>query len=77
MVHSGLRERLELTVLEQPTDLLRGDNAKGPKNELPFVTVAYGLSNIGLSIPEAFTPDQIPPMPEMAGRGMRLNRDDI
>jgi hypothetical protein len=53
------------------------DNINVPKNELPFVTVAYGLSYIGLSIPEAFTPDQIPPLPEMPKCRMRLDRDDI
>jgi len=76
-VHPGTREPLQRAVLEQPADLLRADNTKIAENELPFVTVAYGLANIGLSIPEAFTPDQIPPMPDRAQERMRLDRDDI
>ncbi len=76
-IHPGLSTRLELATLEPPEDLLRTDRTRVPKNELPFVTVAYGLSNIGLSIPEVFNPDQIPPMPEMAERRTRLDADDI
>jgi hypothetical protein len=76
-IHPGLNKRLELATLEPPEDLLRTDRTKVPKNELPFVTVAYGLSNIGLSIPEVFNPDQIPPMPEMSERRTRLDSDDI
>jgi len=76
-VHPGTRQPLQRAVLEQPADLLRADNTKIAKNDLPFVTVAYGLSNIGLSIPEAFTPDQIPPMPDRGQERIRLDRDDI
>jgi hypothetical protein len=47
------------------------------KYELPFLAVAYGLSNIGLSIPEVFTPDQIPPMPDLDEQRLRLDSDDI
>ena len=53
------------------------DNKKVTIGELPFVTVAYGLSNIGLSIPEALTPDEVPPMPDRAERRNRLDREDI
>ena len=76
-VHPGLRTPLELALLESPTDLGHIDNTKVSKNELPFVAVAYGLSNIGLSIPEAFTPDQIPPLPDKNERRLRLDRDDM
>jgi len=76
-VHPGYREALQLADLEPPADLLRADGAKVPRNELPFVIVAYGLSNIGLSIPEVFTPDQVPPLPRSTERRVRLDRDDI
>ena len=76
-VHPGLRTTLELALLEAPADLGHINNTKVSKNELPFVAVAYGLSNIGLSIPEAFTPDQIPPLPDKNGPRFRLDRDDM
>ena len=76
-VHPGRRQPLQLAMLEQPTDLIRSDNKKISKDELAFVTVAYGLSNIGLSIPEAFTPDEVPPMPDRAERQKRLDHEDI
>jgi hypothetical protein len=68
---------LDLAVLESPGDLGHMDKTKLTKSELPFVAVAYGLSNIGLSIPEAFTPDQIPPLPDKNGTRLRLDRDDM
>ncbi len=68
---------LDLAALEQPADLVRTDNKKVTIGELPFVTVAYGLSNIGLSIPEALTPDEVPPMPDRTERRNRLDREDI
>lgn len=52
-------------------------NRRVSKNELPFVAVAYGLSNIGLSIPEALTPDQIPALPNKREPQLRLDREDI
>src|SRR5512143_3296887 len=61
---------------ENPKDLLRSDNTKVPKNELPFVLVAYGLSVIDLAIPLAATPDQVPPLPRRDPRA-RLDKDDI
>lgn len=76
-VHPGLRTPLGLAVLEAPADLGHINNTKVSKNELPFVAVAYGLSNIGLSIPEAFTPDQIPPLPDKNEPRLRLDRDDM
>jgi hypothetical protein len=68
---------LDLAVLEQPADLVRADNKKVTIGELPFVTVAYGLSNIGLSVPEALTPGEVPPMPDRNERRNRLDREDI
>jgi len=76
-IHPGRRERLELAVLEEPASLRRADNTKVPKNELPFVAVAHGLSVIGLSIPEVYTPDEVPPMPEINERRERLDHEDI
>ena len=47
------------------------------RQNLPFIAVAYGLSNIGLSIPEALTPDEVPPMPDPTELRIRLDRHDI
>lgn len=76
-VHPGRRTPLQLATLEEPTDLIRADNQRVTRDELPFVTVAYGLSNIGLSIPEAFTPDEVPPMPDRNEPRARLDHEDI
>jgi hypothetical protein len=76
-VHPGRQTLLQLATLEQPTDLVRADNKRVTGDELPFITVAYGLSNIGLSIPEAFTPDEVPPMPDRTERITRLDHEDI
>jgi hypothetical protein len=76
-IHPGRRAPLRLATLEQPTDLVRPDDKRIGTDELPFVTVAYGLSNIGLSIPEAFTPDEIPPMPDQTGPRARIDHEDI
>jgi len=76
-VHPGRRTPLQQMKLEHPTDLIRSDNKQIAANELPFISVAYGLSNIGLSIPEAFTPDQVPPMPNQTERRVRLDHEDI
>ena len=75
--HPGRGIPLHLAALEQPADLMRADNRKVTVDDLPFVTVAYGLSNIGLSIPEALTPDEVPPMPDRSERRHRLDREDI
>jgi hypothetical protein len=76
-VHPGRKQKLQLAILELPADLIRSDGKKISRAELPFVTVAYGLSNIGLSIPEALTPDQVPTMPDRDERRNRLDREDI
>lgn len=74
---SGANNQVCAVLLEPPQDLVRADGCEIHKHDLPFVFVAYGLSNIGLSIPEAFTPDEVPPMPEPFERRLRLDRDDI
>jgi hypothetical protein len=65
------------TVLEPPPDLFRADGNPVAQGELPFSAVAYGLSNIDFSVPEALTPDEVPPMPERNERRERLDRDDL
>jgi hypothetical protein len=65
------------TALEPPPDLFRADGSAVTPGELPFFAVAYGLSNIDFSVPEAFTPDEVPPMPGRNERRERLDRDDL
>lgn len=74
---SGANPKLPLVHLEQPPDVVRADGRAVSADELPFMTVAYGLSNIGLSIPEALTPDNVPPMPDITERRKRLDHEDI
>jgi hypothetical protein len=69
--------RIAPTVLEPPPDLFRTDGNPIAPEELPFSVVAYGLSNIDFSVPEALTPDEVPPMPGRNERRDRLDRDDI
>jgi hypothetical protein len=45
--------------------------------DLPFLAVAYGLSNIGVAIPEVVTPTDLPAMRPTTNRRQRLNHDDI
>jgi len=45
--------------------------------DLPFVAVAYGLSAMGIIIPEISTPGEMPPMPPPSRGPGRLGRDDI
>lgn len=68
---------IQLMELEPPPDLKRADNRAITAAQLPFASVAYGLANIGLSIPEALTPNQVDPMPLNQARRERLNWDDI
>lgn len=74
---SGANPKLHFVHLERPPDIVRADGHDVAGAELPFVTVAYGLSNIGLSIPEALTPTEVPPMPDMTERRKRLDHEDI
>lgn len=50
---------------------------KPQPSDLPFVAVAYGLSNIGIAIPPVTSPSDMPPMPPPSHRVQRLASDDI
>jgi len=56
-MHPDRREPLLVMPLEQPIDLLRADHRKIASEELPFVTVAYGLSNIQSFLPNPWCRD--------------------
>ena len=56
-MHPDQGERLSLTTMEQPSDLVRPDHREIPTDELPFVTVAYGLSNIQSYLPNPYSRD--------------------
>jgi hypothetical protein len=51
------QEPLSMMTLEQPIDLIRADHKKVANEELPFVTVAYGLSNIESFLPNPYVRD--------------------
>ena len=55
--HADQREPLSVLRLEQPRDLFRGDRKKIGNEELPFVGVAYGLSNIESHLPNPYCRD--------------------
>lgn len=74
---AGGGQKVLIAPLEQPPDLSLPDGSAVSRNDLRFLGVAYGLSNIGLSIPEALSPDEIPPMPEQDSTRDRLDRDDL
>lgn len=74
---SGGNNHLKAASLEPPPDLVRADRRGIQEDELRFIMVAYGLSNIGLSIPEASAPYENPPLPDPSERRIRLDRDDI
>ena len=74
---SGANPHVQLAPLEIPADFTRMDGSAIRGDELPFASVAYGLSNIGLSIPEVSTPREVPIMPDRAERRILLDRDDI
>jgi hypothetical protein len=56
-MHPDQREPLSVMTLEQPTDLVRPDHREITSDELPFVTVAYGLSNIKSFLPNPYSRD--------------------
>jgi hypothetical protein len=65
--------------LEQPTDLVRADQRKITGEELPFVTVAYGLSHtesffriVVFAIPDASEPIGIPALCSRRGSSGRI-----
>jgi hypothetical protein len=55
--HPDHREPLSVMKLEQPTDLIRADRKEITSEELPFVTVAYGLSNMESFLPNPYVRD--------------------
>jgi hypothetical protein len=56
-MHPDQREPLSVMTLEQPTDLVRADHREITSDELPFVTVAYGLSDMGSFLPNPYCRD--------------------
>jgi hypothetical protein len=56
-MHPDHREPLSVMTLEQPIDLVRADHTKITSEELPFVTVAYGLSNMESFLPNPYVRD--------------------
>jgi hypothetical protein len=56
-MHPDEREPLSVMTLEQPIDLVRADHKKIASEELPFVTVAYGLSNMESFLPNPYVRD--------------------
>lgn len=75
-IHPQNGDPLARLRLEAPPDLrLAGDPP--PPEAVRFLLVAYGLSTIGLDIPEATGPDDIPPLPNLAARTARLSHEDI
>jgi hypothetical protein len=50
-MHPDQQEQLSVMPLEQPFDLVRADRRKITSEEFPFVTVAYGLSNMESFLP--------------------------
>jgi hypothetical protein len=56
-MHPDEREPLSVMILEQPIDLVRADHKKITSEEMPFLTVAYGLSNIESFLPNPYVRD--------------------
>jgi hypothetical protein len=56
-MHPDQRELLSLMTLEQPSDLVRADYKDIAIEDLPFVTVAYGLSNVESYLPNPYSRD--------------------
>jgi hypothetical protein len=56
-MHPDRREPLSVMALEQPTDLIRADHKKLRDDELPFLTEAYGLSNMESFLPNPYCRD--------------------
>lgn len=56
-MHPDQRESLSLMTLQQPTDLIRADRKEITNKEFPFVTVAYGLSNMHSFLPNPYVRD--------------------
>jgi hypothetical protein len=70
------RKRLPVVNLENPPDLRLNGRAV-PREVLPFVLVAYGLSVLAPPIPLVETPNEIPPMLPSQPTVVQLNHEDI
>jgi hypothetical protein len=57
--------RLPIAAIECPSDLRDEKGEPIAAHDLLFVLVAYGLSQLGLSIPQVNTPNEIVPLPPM------------
>ncbi len=68
---------LPVREMECPADLDLPGFGAVPQEALPFLSVAYGLSNLGLAIPEVRTPDEIEPLPNLEDRRVQLDHADI
>ncbi len=66
-----------LMPLEPPDDLFNKDGSHPLPDQMRFSAVAYGLSHLGIAIPEAITPDDIPEMNDPREVRQRVERDDI
>lgn len=60
-IHPDQHKPLCLMPLEQPIDFVRADGRKLTSEELPFVTVAYGLSNIESPLPNPWCRERFKP----------------
>jgi hypothetical protein len=69
------RQLMPIQVLEQPTDLRAGPGAVA-QQDLRFLMSAYGLSVIGLAIPEVDEADDLGPAETALRRRHRLEWDD-
>lgn len=58
-VHPDEREPLSVMALGQPADLVRADRKEITSDEFPFVTVAYGLSNVKSFLPNPYVRDPV------------------
>jgi hypothetical protein len=61
----ALGVKLPIHDLEAPPDLETMVGTAVGREELPFVQVAYGLSQLSLAIPEVDTPNQVEALPSM------------
>lgn len=71
----GYEHRLRLRDLGVPNDLFRTDMRQVSSSEMPFLSVAYGLTYDAAELPRTYTPDQIPPGPPPRGR--RLDWEEM
>jgi hypothetical protein len=61
---------------EVPTDLYLEEGTKPAADLVPFVMVAYGLSNLGLQVPDAETPETMTPMDDPPKR-RRITHEEL